>query len=101
MPIDHHAPATITRGLNLEDTHITDPAKLETLMGIVALAMTWAYRCATVAKGRSVIRRKAHGRREKSWFRLGLDALRRWLLFDPQRALKAWRANLRKRQATS
>jgi hypothetical protein len=29
-----------TRGLNLEDTHSTDPAKLDTLMGIVALAMS-------------------------------------------------------------
>lgn len=82
-----------TRGLNLEDTHITDPAKLDALIGIVALAMTWAYRCATALKGRGVIRRKTHGRREKSWFRLGLDALRRWLLFDPKRALGAWQAS--------
>jgi len=39
-----------TRGLNLEDTHITDPAKLDALIGIVALAMTWAYRCASAVK---------------------------------------------------
>lgn len=79
-----------TRGLNLEDTHITDPSKLDALIGVVALAITWAYRCATATKGRGVIPRKTHGRREKSWFRTGLDALRRWLLFDPQRALNAW-----------
>lgn len=79
-----------TRGLNLEDTHIADPAKLDMLMGIIALAMTWAYRCATLTKGRGAIRRKTHGRREKSWFRTGLDVLRRWLLFDPQPALNAW-----------
>ena len=79
-----------TRGLNLEDTHIVNPAKLDMLMGIIALAMGWAYRCATRSKGRRTIRRKTHGRREKSWFRTGLDALRRWLLYDPEMAIKAW-----------
>ncbi len=79
-----------TRGFNIEDTHITDPAKLDTLLGVVALAMAWAYRCATAIKARTDIARKTHGRREKSWFRVGLDTLRRWLLFDPQRAIKAW-----------
>lgn len=79
-----------TRGLNLEDTHITDRAKLDTLMAIVALAMTWAYRCASAVKGRGAIPRKAHGRREKSWFRIGLDTLRRWLLHQPQSAVSAW-----------
>ena len=79
-----------TRGLNLEDTHITDPEKLDTLMSLVALAITWAYRCATCLKGRSVIPRKTHGRREKSWFRTGLDTLRKWLLYQPDRAVRAW-----------
>ena len=54
------------RGLNIEDTHITDPDKLANLLIVVALAVTWAHRCATLAMGRSAIRRKAHGRREKS-----------------------------------
>jgi len=79
-----------TRGLNLEDTHLTDPRKLSALIGIVALAVTWAYRCATHVKGRGGIKCKTHGRREKSWFRTGLDALRRWLLFDPTKAIGAW-----------
>ena len=51
-----------TRGLNIEDTHITDPDKLDTLLVVVALAVTWAYRCATRAMGRTAISRKAHGR---------------------------------------
>ena len=79
-----------SRGLNLEDTHITDPAKLETLMGIAAIAIAWVNRCATVTKGRKPIARKTHGRPEKSWFRIGLDALRRWLLFEPHKAAAAW-----------
>lgn len=88
---------TKTRGLNLEDTHITDPAKLDTLLAIVALAVTWAYRCATCLMGRGAIARKTHGRREKSWFRLGLDTLRKWLIHDPAKALTAWTQTAPKR----
>ncbi|WP_168880246.1 IS4 family transposase, partial [Rhizobium sp. P28RR-XV] len=36
-----------TRGLNMEDTHITNPDKLASLLVILILAITWAYRCAT------------------------------------------------------
>ena len=79
-----------TRGLNIEDTHITDPDKLATLLVVVALAVTWAYRCATRVMGRKAIRRKSHGRREKSWFRIGLDALRNWVVHKPEQALAAW-----------
>lgn len=81
---------TKTRGFNIEDTHITDPGKLATLLGVVALAVTWAYRCATQIIGRGALIKKAHGRPEKSWFRTGLDALRRWLIHDPDRAIAAW-----------
>ncbi len=80
-----------TRGFNIEDTHITDPAKLATLLAIIALAVTWACRCASRVMGPKAPRRKTHRRREKSWFGTGLDALRRWLLHDPEQALQAWR----------
>ena len=79
-----------TRGFNIEDTHITEPDKLATLLVLVALAVTWAYRCATRVMGRGAIRKKGHGRREKSWFRTGLDALRNWIIHYPGRALNAW-----------
>lgn len=79
-----------TRGLNLEDTHITDPTKLATLLVLIALAFTWACRSAIRVIGRGAIRRKRHGRREKSWFRTGLDALRKWIIHSPQHALEAW-----------
>lgn len=79
-----------TRGLNIEDTHITDPDKLATLLVVIALAVTWAYRCATRVMGRMAISRKRHGRREKSWFRTGLDALRNWILHQPDKAIKVW-----------
>lgn len=79
-----------TRGFNIEDTHITDPDKLSTMLVIVALAVTWAYRCATRIMGRGTIRKKGHGRREKSWFRTGLDALRNWIIHHPSHAIQAW-----------
>lgn len=79
-----------TRGLNIEDTHITDPDKLATLLVVVALAVTWAYRCATRAMGRTAIPRKTHGRHEKSWFRTGFDSLRNWIIHQPGHALDAW-----------
>ena len=79
-----------TRGLNIEDTHITDPGKLVTLLVVVALAVTWICRCATRTMGTTNIRRKSHGRREKSWFRIGLDSLRRWIIHQPEKAITAW-----------
>ncbi len=81
---------TKTRGLNIEDTHITDPLKISTLLTIITLAITWAYRCATQTMGRAAIRRKTHGRRQKSWFRTGLDTLRNWIINQPQKAEQAW-----------
>lgn len=54
------------RGLNIEDTHITNPDKLASLLVIVMLAITWAYRYATKTMGMKAIPRKSHGRRHKS-----------------------------------
>ena len=88
---------TKTRGFNIEDIHITDSAKLLTLLGIVTLAVTWAHRCATRVMGRKPIRRKTHKRLEKSWFRTGFDALRRRIICDPDDALMAWQTTIPKR----
>jgi len=81
-----------TRGFNIEDTHITDPHKLASLVVILMIAITWAYRCATQTMGMKAISRKTHGRREKSWFRVGLDALRNWIANHPRAAQNAWAA---------
>ena len=88
-----------TRGLNLEDTRIRAAEKLDSLLVVVTLAVTWAYRCATRTMVMKAIPRKTHGRRQKSWFRVGLDALRRWIFNEPQRAIDAWleRAPIRPR----
>ena len=79
-----------TRGLNLEDTRLTHPAKLDTLLALLTLAFIWIYRSATETMGYKAIKRKVHGRREKSWFRTGLDALRQAILYNPVKASEIW-----------
>ncbi|MCJ2062921.1 hypothetical protein MKK63_09385 [Methylobacterium sp. J-088] len=79
-----------TRGLSLEDTRLTAPAKIETLTAVLTLAITLIYRTATAAMGLKAIARKTHGRRGKSWFSTGLDALRGDLLNAPQSAATLW-----------
>lgn len=87
-----------TRGLNMEDTRLTDPTKLNTLLVIISLAMAWAYACARAIKGRNEIKKAKHGFRRKSWFRCGFDQLRKWILHQPDKAIEAWRRNWPKRK---
>ena len=90
-----------TKGFNIEDTHMIDPSKLTTLFIMLTLSMTWSYRCSSQEMGRGSIRKKKHGRFEKSWFRTGLDALRNWILHDPEEALSAWRRYCPKRSISN
>ena len=89
---------TKTRGFNMEDTHMTDKGKLATLLAIIALAITWVYRCASISMGTKAIPSKAHGRKQKSWFRTGLDKLRNWILYKPDKAIEAWQKDFPKRK---
>ena len=82
---------TKTRGLNMEDTRLTQPEKLGLLTAIVALALAWAHACASSVKGRADITRASHGYRRKSWFRTGFDILRHWIANHPQKAEALWR----------
>jgi len=66
-----------TRGLGLEDTHMTDPKKLSTLMAILAIAFCLAYKTGIWAARLKPLRQKAHGRLQRSLFSLGLNALRK------------------------
>lgn len=79
-----------TRGLNLEDTRLTRPARLDLLMGVVALAIAWAARTALLLLPGRAPRRGSHGYLRKSWFRIGFDQLRRLLRSDPAAALQPW-----------
>ena len=89
-----------TRGFNKEDTRITQPGKLNTLLVIITRAMAWADACATAIMGKKPIRLRAHGYRAKSWFRLGFDQLRKWILHQPDKAAKVWQRIWPKRKPT-
>lgn len=80
-----------TRGFNIEDTRLTDPAKLDLLMGLVALAIAWAARAAKNLFGTRWPKRKAHGYLAQSWFRTGFDLIRSLLRSDPLKAIAPWR----------
>lgn len=70
-----------TRGFNLEKTHMTDAPKLSLLLGLVALATLWSLRVGeAMQETNGVLKRKSHGRLEKSLFRIGLDFLRNLIL---------------------
>ena len=79
-----------TRGLNLEDTRLTDPRKLGLLMSLTALALGWAGRAAADLLGKCAPSRKSHGHYAKSWFRTGFDHIRNRLRTDPLDAIAPW-----------
>jgi hypothetical protein len=71
-----------SRGFNLEDTHLTNGAKLENLLGLLCLAAFWAVRVGEFVSSVLPVKRKGHGRLAVSVFRLGLDALERVFRVD-------------------
>jgi len=82
---------TKTRGLNIEDTHLTLTSKLDLRLGLVAMAVAWASKTASVLIGAGKMKRKNHGYFAKSIFRIGFDQLRRLLRTDPKTAVLPWR----------
>ena len=64
-----------SRGFGLEETHLKDAERLKKLLGILALAVCWAWLCGNRVCQRAPIKIKKHGRRAKSIFRIGLDGL--------------------------
>jgi len=69
-----------TTGFDLESTHLAY-AKLDTLFALLAIAFAWAHHVGEWLHDtrRKPLRRKSHLRREKSFFRHGLDHLRHLL----------------------
>jgi transposase len=66
-----------TRGFRMEDTHITDPDKIEKVVFVLAIAFCWAYRTGDIQDQIRAIEVKTHGRRARSLFREGLNLIRR------------------------
>lgn len=71
-------------GFDLESTHLVCNLKLDKLLALVCLAMTWAHAVGEWlhTSKHKPLRLKAHHRREKTFFRHGLDFLR-YLLGNP------------------
>jgi len=64
-----------SRGFDLEETHLRDSERLEKLLGLLALAVCWAWLAGERISRRKPITVKKHGHRAKSVFRVGLDYL--------------------------
>lgn len=64
------------RGFCLEETHLTDAARVSRLLSLLALAGCWALLVGEMAIGETPIKIKKHGRAAKSVFRLGCETLR-------------------------
>lgn len=66
-----------TRGFDMEATHISDPAKLSTLIALLAVATALAAKTGACANRIRPIQVKKHGRNAVSLFALGLATLRK------------------------
>jgi hypothetical protein len=69
-----------SRGFGLEDTHMTDPGKLATLMSVLVIAFCLAYKTGLWAARTKPPSKKAHGRLQRSLFALGLNTIRKALV---------------------
>ena len=65
-----------TRGFNFESTHITNLHKIDTMLSVLTIAFSWAYKIGEWKNEISPIKLKKHQRRSVSIFRYGLDFLR-------------------------
>jgi Transposase DDE domain len=75
-----------SRGFDLEATHLTNPAKLETLISCLAIAVALAAKSA--AKVQAPIPIKAHGRRAFSLFAQGLKTFCKAIASPSQSQIK-------------
>jgi len=66
-----------TKGFNLEDTRITAPEKLSTLLAVLALTVMLCVKTGVALARRRPVPLKKHGRKACSLFALGLAAIRK------------------------
>ena len=64
-----------SKGFNLEDTHMTAPAKIDRLMSVLAIGFVLSCRAGEAEDKRRPFKVKKHGRPAQSLFRAGLDRL--------------------------
>lgn len=76
-------------GFNLENTHIHDYERLDTLIGVLAIAFIWAYNTGIYLNTKvKEIAVKKHGRKEISIFKYGLDHLSEILINQVNRLFR-------------
>lgn len=79
-----------SRGYDLEETHLTEPDRIQRLIGLLSLTFAWTHIVGekrAMQEGPPPI--KSHGRRERSLFRYGLDKLQS-LFTTPERQATAF-----------
>ena len=64
-----------TQGFNLEDTHLTDPKRVERLMGAVVISFAWSYKVGDYIDEVSPIKIKSNNQRLRSVFKTGFKFL--------------------------
>lgn len=69
-----------TRGFNLEETHMSNPKKLDTLFTILSLAFVWSHTIGEWLNNKEPVKTLKHGRKAKSIFLYGVEYLARILL---------------------
>jgi hypothetical protein len=69
-----------TRGFNFENTHMLHLDRISTLLAMLSIAFTFAYKVGIWQHEVKPIKFKSHGRKALSFFRYGLDYLRRIFL---------------------
>jgi hypothetical protein len=80
-----------SRGFNLEDTHLKDLERLSRLLGLLALAFTWAFVVGLWQASLKELKLKKHGYPPKSVFRRGLDILCRLVTNFERFDVAVWR----------
>ena len=65
------------RGFRLEETHMSDPEKIKSLIALLALAFMWCYQVGELVDKQEPIKTKKHGRKANNLFRYGLDFIRK------------------------
>jgi len=69
-----------SRGFRFEDTHLTEPERIDKLVALLAITFCWCHFTGEWLHKQKPIPIKKHGRKAKSIFRLGLDHLQQILL---------------------
>ncbi len=76
-------------GFHFEDTHLTDPDRVQKLFALVIIAFTWAYVVGIALDKLTPIKIKKHGRRAKSLMVYGLDYIANILFRNDLTELRA------------